>query len=170
MATIISKKKIQNTTSDWEKNVHLEKERVFEPKFGNRHLCRISAAEDPKSIPIIPPYVIFRVSRPIIRREIFPTQTGEKEFFRNTIWEPLNIAMYDPIVPSTAQIIYHCFRKNIKLKMLIYLLGPVGDKVEKWIINNANFTRIDFGTLDWNSPQQLEINAIVKYENAILSY
>jgi hypothetical protein len=35
--------------------------------------------------------------------------------------------------------------------MTIDVLGPVGDTVEKWEIENAKFSQIDFGNLNWST-------------------
>ena len=60
------------------------------------------------------------------------------------------------------------YKKNV----IIDVLGPVGDKVERWELKGAFPSSVDFnGTgLDWSSQEALTINMTLTYDYAILQY
>lgn len=119
----------------------------FESKINNRFIIKIGEPWN------IPEFVIKGMTRPIINSE------GE-------ILDNLYLEMYDPITPSTTQSIIKGTRvlknnENIKTKITLELLGPVGDIVEKWEFT-GQFINFDFGTLDWESSKPTIIAAEFK--------
>jgi hypothetical protein len=88
----------------------------------------------------IPIYILKRITRPRVTREV----GGQWK------WLPIEIETYDPIVPSATQIFAEYIRESKIFDMEIKVLGPVGDTVELWQINDAEIVEVDFGPLDWS--------------------
>lgn len=111
---------------------------AFEPKAINRFVCRIINKDNTH---LIPTYLIRRVDRPSVIRVL-----------DKWVWNEIEIDVYDPIVPSGAQIFAEYIRAgNETFDMEIDVFGPVGDTVEKWKITDARVIEVNFGTLDWDS-------------------
>jgi len=138
---------------------------IFEPKTTSRWICYI-LDEDEKEL--IPPYVIRGFQRPALYRK--PSEYVDTKWYpvspnmarsvrNNSLSVPKNelsvgeisIAMYDPVSPSTSQILYELINKNKVVNVKLILLGPVGDKVEEWVYKNCHITNVTFGFLNWGS-------------------
>jgi hypothetical protein len=52
----------------------------------------------------------------------------------------------------------------------IYMLGPVGDKIEQWKLKGAFISNAQFGDLDWTSNDPAEITLTLSYDYAILEF
>ena len=51
------------------------------------------------------------------------------------------------------------------------MLGPVGDKVEKWTLNGAFITKAAFGEVDFsNANEPVSIDLTLAYDYAVLEY
>jgi len=99
-------------------------------------------------------------------------------------WQDLTITLYDPIVPSAAQYVMEWVRLShesitgrdgyaefYKKNLNFYMLGPVGDKIEKWTIMGAFISRAAFGELDFSSENEpATIELTLTYDYAILEY
>ena len=83
-------------------------------------------------------------------------------------WEDIEMTLFDPITPSGAQAVMEWVRLHhesvtgrdgyaefYKKDLTLQVLGPVGDKVEEWIIKGAQITKADFGGLEWNDPGEI---------------
>jgi hypothetical protein len=114
---------------------------LFEPKMTSRFICYVKDKEDNQ---FIPSYLLKKIARPVVNRYI---ENGEGKWR----WNPIEIEIYDPVVPSAAQMLVKYIENPVVFDMLVKLLGPVGDIVEKWEFTNVEITSIDFGTLDWCS-------------------
>lgn len=123
---------------------------TFEPKTRNRFICKI---QDKDGKELIPSWLITYVDRPKVTGVSSPSTRK---------WEPLSIEVYDPIVPSTAQVLYEYLFEPKSVDITIYVLGPVGDLVELWEIDNAVINTVDFGSLDWRVPHE---NNTISYIN-----
>ena len=110
--------------------------RAFEPKTKNRFIMDIDG---------IPSYFVKTMNRPQITfEEIELNHINVKRYLKGKgTWEPLEITLYDPIVPSGAQAVMEWVRLHhesvtgrdgysdfYKKDITFNLLGPVGDKVE----------------------------------------
>jgi hypothetical protein len=89
-------------------------------------------------------------------------------------WEEMVFSMYDPIVPSTSQSLMTGLRELRKLddqtiEVNLTLLGPVGDKVEEWLIKGT-INKVDFGTLDWETTEPLIIKLHLNVTYCVLLY
>lgn len=129
---------------------------AFEPKLTNRFLVIMGES---KETSLFPSFVIKSIDRP--------------SYVVGLGWQPIHVWMYDPITPSTAQTAFQMIVKTIPLfNTYIKLLGPVGDTVESWILEECKITTVDFGTLDWSVMTQdaLQIRLVMTYNNAILKF
>jgi len=115
----------------------------FEPKTKNRFIMYIDG---------IPSYFIKTANRPNITfEEIELNHINVKRFLKGKgVWETLEITLYDPIVPSGAQAVMEWVRLHhesvtgrdgysdfYKKDITFNMLGPVGDKVEEWVLKGA---------------------------------
>lgn len=98
-------------------------------------------------------------------------------------WAPLNLALYDPIVPSAAQKVMEWvrldwenitgrmgyaqfYKKTINLK----LLDPVGAVVEDWELAGAWVQEANFNDLDYATSDPVEISLVLRFDQAILNF
>lgn len=139
----------------------LPKDELFcavEPKVQNRFICYIS---DSTGV-FIKSFVIYSIDRPKV--EITTDDNGK----RNYRWLPIRVELFDPILPSTSESIWEHLKRDEKFNIIIKVLGSVGDIVEEWNIVNASIKSVDFGTLDWRSP--VEDNVEINQSNATRYY
>ena len=149
----------------------------FEPKTKNRFAMYIGE---------IPAYFVKTANRPQITfEEIELNHINVKRYLKGkATWEPLEVSLYDPIVPSGAQAVMEWVRLHhesvsgrdgysdfYKKKIKFQLLGPVGDVVEEWklvgaFIQTANFNDLDFA----NGTDVADISLTLRYDYAILEY
>ena len=99
-------------------------------------------------------------------------------------WQPLEITLYDPIVPSGAQSVMEWVRTShesltgrdgyadfYKKDINFYMLGPVGDKVEEWTLKGAMIQSANFNDLDFaNGTDVADISLTLRYDYAILQF
>jgi hypothetical protein len=98
-------------------------------------------------------------------------------------WQPLNITLYDPIVPSAAQKVAEWIRldfenvtgrmgyaqfykKTINLK----LLDPVGAVVEDWELQGTWIQDANFNDLDYSVSDPVDIALILRFDQAVLQF
>jgi len=151
----------------------------YEPKKKNRFILRF-----PSSLGINEWYVS-TTSRP-------SANIGSVEIpFLNTStfvagrfnWNTLNVTFKDPIGPSAAQALMEWFRlhaesvtgrmgyaagykKDIELDML----DPTGVVVEKWIIQGAFITDLNFNDLSYSDEALADISVTLRPDRCILVY
>ena len=142
----------------------------FEPKTKNRFIMYIEG---------IPAYLIKTANRPSIEfEEIVLDHINVKG-----AWQPVDITLYDPVVPSAAQAVMEWVRLGhesvtgrdgysdfYKKDVTFNLLGPVGDVVEEWVLKGAYIQSANFGDLDYASTDPAEITLTLKYDYAILQF
>ena len=149
----------------------------FEPKTQNRFIMYIEG---------IPAFTIKAMNRPSIQfDEVILEHINVKRYVKGKgAWQPLEITLYDPVVPSAAQSVMEWIREHhesvtgrqgysdfYKRDITFNLLGPVGDKVEEWklvgaFIQTANFNDLDFA----NGTDVADISLTLRYDYAILSF
>jgi len=110
---------------------------AWEIKEGNKFMCY---TKEKSGDTFIPMFLLVAIDRPSCYREV-----GEEEWK----WNPIEMEIYDPIVPSASQIMYEYTVNPRPIDIQIKVLGPVGDTVEEWEIIDAEITSVDFGSLDW---------------------
>jgi hypothetical protein len=125
----------------------------FEPKLKNRFIMYIEG---------VPAYIIKSGNRPTLQFEsITLDHINTKRYVKGKgAWQPLDIVLYDPIVPSGAQSVMEWVRLShesvtgrdgysdfYKKDVTFNMLGPVGDKVEEWTLKGAFIQQANFGHL-----------------------
>ena len=148
----------------------------FEPKMKNRYIMEIDG---------IASYLIKTANRPSITFEpvVLDHINVKRKLKGKGEWQDIEITLYDPIVPSGAQQVMEWVRTShesitgrdgyadfYKKDIDIYMLGPVGDKIENWKIKGAFINCAVFNDLDWASNDPSEITLTLSYDYAILEY
>jgi len=134
----------------------------------------------------VPAYIVRKVSRPEIRQDTIKVpHINTVRFVKGvSVWQPMTLTLYDPVVPSGAQAVMEWVRLHhesvtgrdgyaefYKKDLTLQVLGPVGDKVEEWIIKGAQITRASFGDLEWNdTSDNIAIELEVQPDYCILNY
>lgn len=149
---------------------------AFEPKTVNRFIMSIDG---------VPAYLIKKTNRPIIRQEekAIDHINVQRYIKGKSIWQPIDLELYDPIVPSGAQAVMEWVRLHhesvtgrdgyaefYKKDVIINVLGPVGDKVEEWILKGSQISEANFGEMDWSKDEPVGITLKLRYDYAILNY
>ena len=148
----------------------------FEPKLKNRFIMYIEG---------VSAYIIKSGNRPTLQFEsITLDHINVKRYVKGKgEWQPLDIMLYDPIVPSGAQSVMEWVRLShesvtgrdgysdfYKKDVTFNMLGPVGDKVEEWTLKGAYIQSANFGTIDWSVNEPADITLTLQYDYAILQF
>jgi hypothetical protein len=150
---------------------------AFEPKTQNRYIMSIDG---------IPSYLIKKTDRPKITQEKKRLDHINLQRYvkGKTVWDEMTVDLYDPIVPSGAQAVMEWVRLHhesvtgrdgyaefYKKDLTLQVLGPVGDKVEEWIIKGAQITRATFGDLEWSdTSDNVAIELEIQPDYCVLNY
>jgi len=149
---------------------------AFEPKVQNRYIMNIDG---------IPSYLIKKIERPKLKQEVKKLDHINLQRYvkGKTVWEELSLELYDPIVPSGAQAVMEWVRLHhesvtgrdgyaefYKKDIIINVLGPVGDKVEEWILKGAQITAVEFGEMSWEKDEPASIALKIQPDFCILNY
>ncbi len=148
----------------------------FEPKLKNRFIMQIDG---------IPAFLVKTMARPSVSFEaVTLDHINVKRYVKGkATWAPINITLYDPIVPSGAQSVMEWVRLHhesvtgrdgysdfYKKDITFNVLGPVGDKVEEWTLKGAFITEANFNELDFASNEPVDIALTLQYDYAILQF
>ena len=148
----------------------------FEPKLKNRFIMQIDG---------INAYLIKTMNRPQVDSdEVILEHMNVTRYVKGkTRWQPLEITLYDPIVPSASQQVIEWVRLHhesvtgrdgysdfYKKDVTFNVLGPVGDIVEEWTLKGCFIENANFGDMDWGSSDPAEITLTLKYDYAILQF
>ena len=148
----------------------------FEPKLKNRFMMNIDG---------IPAYLIKTANRPTITfEEVELHHINVKRYVHGkATWEPIEVTLYDPVVPSAAQGVMECGRLSheavtgrdgysdfYKKDVDVQVLGPVGDIVEQWKLKGAWIQSANFNDLDFASSDPVDISLTLRYDYAILEF
>jgi len=130
-------------------------------------------------------YLIKTANRPSIQFEVVTLDhiNVKRKLKGKGEWQDIEITLFDPIVPSGAQQVMEWVRTShesitgrdgyadfYKKDLDIYMLGPVGDKIENWKLKGAFINNAVFNDLDWASNDPSEITLTLSYDYAILEY
>ena len=144
----------------------------FEPKLKNRFIMQIDG---------INAYLIRAANRPSLEsEEVMLEHMNTTRYVKGkSKWQPLEITLYDAIVPSAAQQVMEWIRLGhesvtgrdgysdfYKKDLTLDILGPVGDIVSEWIIKGALITEANFGDYNWdteNAAQEIQITVQPDY-------
>ena len=149
----------------------------FEPKLKNRFIMQIDG---------INAYLIKAMNRPQIDSdEVVLEHMNVTRYVKGkSRWQPLEVTLYDPVVPSAAQQVMEWVRLHhesvtgrdgysdfYKKEIKFNLLGPVGDKVEEWTLHGAFIQTANFNDLDFaNGTDVADISLTLRYDYAVLSF
>ena len=149
---------------------------AFEPKMKNRYIMQIDG---------INAYVIKTMNRPTLETdEVVLEHMNVTRYVKGkSRWQPIELTLYDPIVPSAAQQVMEWVRLGhesvtgrdgysdfYKKDITFNLLGPVGDVVEEWELKGAFVKSADFGELAFEDNSPVEIALNIQYDYAILKF
>jgi len=149
---------------------------AFEPKTANRFILYVDG---------IPSYVVKGVSRPSLTQDAKQIDhINLRRFVKGkSVWGTISMTLYDPIVPSGAQAIMEWVRLHhesvtgrdgylefYKKDLTLNILGPVGDKVEEWIIKGAQITSVTFGDMDWGTDDPVEFTVELQPDYCVLNF
>lgn len=148
----------------------------FEPKTQNRFIMYIEG---------IPAFTIKAMNRPSIQfDEVILEHINVKRYVKGKgAWQPLEITLYDPVVPSAAQGVMEWIREHhesvtgrqgysdfYKKDITFNSLGPVGDKVEEWTLKGAFIQTAKFSDMDYTGEDLATVDLTLTYDYAILQY
>ena len=148
----------------------------FEPKLKNRFIMQIDG---------INAYLIKSMNRPSLESdEVVLEHMNVTRYVKGkSRWQPLEIMLYDPIVPSGAQQVNEWIRLHhesvtgrdgysdfYKKNITYNLLDPVGAVVEEWELKGAYIQSANFGDMDFASSDPVEISLTLRYDYAILKF
>ena len=134
----------------------------------------------------IPAYLVKTMNRPSITfEEVEINHINVKRYVKGKgAWNTLEVTLYDPIVPSGAQAVMEWVRLHhesvtgrdgysdfYKKDITFNVLGPVGDKVEEWVLKGAMIQEANFNDLDYaNGTDVVDITLTLRYDYAILQF
>jgi hypothetical protein len=149
---------------------------AFEPKMTNRFILYMDG---------IPSYLVKGITRPNMQQQAKPIDhiNVQRYVKGKSIWGTMNMTLYDPIVPSGAQAVMEWVRLHhesvtgrdgylefYKKDLTLNVLGPVGDKVEEWIIKGAQITQVTFGEMNWSQDNPVEFQITIQPDYAVLNF
>jgi len=150
--------------------------KAFEPKMQNRFILYADG---------LPAYVIKGVARPTLSQDakVLNHINVQRYVKGRTVWGAMQMTLFDPIVPSSAQSVMEWVRLHhesvtgrdgyadfYKKDLTINVLGPVGDKVEEWILKGCMITQVNFGELSFDSDDPAQVQVTVQPDLCILNY
>ena len=133
----------------------------------------------------IPAYLIKTANRPNLESdEVILEHMNVTRYIKGkSRWQPIDITLYDPVVPSAAQAVMEWVRLHhesvtgrdgysdfYKKDVTFNMLGPVGDVVEEWKLKGCYIQTANFGDLDFATSDPAEITLTLKYDYAILQF
>ena len=149
---------------------------AFEPKLKNRFIMQIDG---------INAYMIKAMNRPSLESdEVILEHMNVTRYVKGkSRWQPLEITLYDPVVPSAAQQVMEWVRLGhesvtgrdgysdfYKKDVTCQLLGPVGDIIEEWTLKGSFINNATFGDLDFETADPVNISITLQYDYAILQF
>jgi hypothetical protein len=148
----------------------------FEPKLKNRFIMQIDG---------INAYLIKTMNRPSIESdEVILEHMNTTRYVKGkSRWQPLEITLYDPVVPSASQQVIEWIRLHhesvtgrdgyadfYKKNIVFNVLDPVGATIEEWELKGAYIQSANFGDLDFASSDPVEISLTLRYDYAVLKF
>ena len=148
----------------------------FEPKLKNRFIMQIDG---------INAYLIKSMNRPSLESdEVVLEHMNVTRYVKGkSRWQPLEIMLYDPVVPSAAQQVIEWVRLHhesvtgrdgysdfYKKNITFNLVGPVGDIVEEWELVGAYIQSANWGDMSFEDSTPVEISLTLRYDYAVLKF
>ena len=150
--------------------------KAFEPKMANRFILYADG---------LPAYVVKGVARPTLSQDakVLNHINVQRYVKGRSVWGAISMTLFDPIVPSSAQSVLEWVRLHhesvtgrdgyadfYKKDITINVLGPVGDKVEEWILKGCIITQATFGELSFDTDDPMQVEVTVQPDLCILNY
>jgi hypothetical protein len=150
--------------------------KAFEPKMANRFILYADG---------LPAYVVKGVARPSLTQDakVLNHINVQRYVKGRSVWGAISMTLFDPIVPSSAQSVMEWVRLHhesvtgrdgyadfYKKDITINVLGPVGDKVEEWILKGCIITQATFGELSFDTDDPMQVEVTVQPDLCILNY
>jgi hypothetical protein len=150
--------------------------KAFEPKMANRFIMEVDG---------LPSYVVKGVTRPTLTQEAKAINhiNVQRYVKGRSVWGAVSLTLHDPIVPSAAQSVMEWVRLHhesvtgrdgytdfYKKDLTINVLGPVGDKVEQWILKGTQIQEANFGEMSWDNDDPVNISLTIQPDYCILNY
>jgi hypothetical protein len=150
---------------------------TWEPKYQNRFI--MSGADG------IPAFLIKASAKPSMTNgTVTLDHINVQRYVKGkTIWNTIQISIYDAIVPSAAQACIEWVRQHhesatgrdgyasmYKRDITLESLSPLGEVIEEWTLKGTYLETVDFGSLDWATEGAVEISATLKYDWAFLNF
>lgn len=149
---------------------------AFEPKTQNRYIMTIDG---------IPSYLIKKLDRPKLTMEKKKLDhiNVQRYIKGKAVWDELTLELYDGVVPSGAQAVMEWVRLHhesvtgrdgyaemYKKDIVLTPIGPVGDKVEEWLLKGCQITKVEFGEMRYKNDDPLSITLTIQPDYVILNY
>ena len=150
----------------------------FEPKLKNRYIMTFADVG-------INAYLVKAMNRPQLDSdEVVLEHINTTRYVKGkSRWQPLEVTLYDPVVPSAAQQVIEWIRLGhesvtgrdgysdfYKKNITFNLVGPVGDIVEEWELVGAYIATANFGELDFSASEPVDITLTLRYDYAVLKF
>jgi hypothetical protein len=147
-----------------------------EPKLKNRFVVYVDG---------IPSFLCRKIARPKATQEPkeLPHINLQRFVKGKTKWGTVSLTLYDFIAPSGMQSIMEWQRLHheavtgrdgyadfYKKDVTIDVLGPVGEKVEQWLLKGCQIADFDGGELDWGDDNPVEVLVTLQPDYCILNY
>ena len=167
---------INQNLADASENEMFDAAFAWEPKRQNQFIMDVNG---------IPSYLVKTSDKPSIKNgEIALDHINIKRYVKGkSEWDPISITLYDPIVPSGAQIVMDWVRDHhesatgrdgyssfYKKEVRLHQLSPLGEVVEEWVLKGAFITDAKFGTYDWGADEIQTIDVSLRYDWAFLNF
>ena len=150
---------------------------AFEPKQANRFILYMDG---------IPSFMIKGMSAVTLAQGVVTLNhiNVERKVKGKTIWETIDLVLYDPIVPSGAQAVMEWVRLHhesvtgrdgysdfYKKDLTIDVLGPVGDIVSEWVLKGAFVVNTNFGEYNWDTVDTaVNLSVELSIDYAVLNF
>jgi hypothetical protein len=151
----------------------------YEPKRQNRFILRFDSSLG------INEWFVESTARPKIT-----INTTEIQFLNTSTyvagrftWGTINVKFRDPIGPSASQALMEWVRlcaesvtgrmgyaAGYKKDVYLEMLDPTGVVVEKWLLQGAWLSDVDFGSLGYSTDGVAEITATLRPDRCVLIY
>jgi hypothetical protein len=151
----------------------------IEPKRQNRWVVEFPADLE------FAEWMVQTASRPTVNvnETEIPFQNTSTWVAGRSTWDALSITFIDPIGPSATQKVIQWVRQciehstgrmgyatNYKKNIVLKMLDPAGETVEKWLIEGGFVTSANFGSLDYSADDLATVELTIRFDRAILEF
>ena len=150
---------------------------AFEPKQANRFILYMDG---------VPSYIVKGVNAiTLTQGEVTLNHINiQRKVKGKTVWNDVQMTLFDPITPSGAQAVMVCDRLHhesvtgrdgysdfYKKDLVLDVLGPVGDVVSEWILKGAFIKDANFGDYNWDTADTaVNLTMTVAVDYCVLNF